>query len=74
MYRAWRIIRTLSAAAGLMLLIMAVGTSDYHVMELGTDEPVIVWKAIVLGILMMLPAYIHAFRKEWEEMNDVEDR
>ena len=74
MYKAWRIIRTLSAFAGFSLLIMAVGTSDYYVMELGQNEPGSVWTTIAIGFALILPAFIHAIYKEWKEgQEDVQD-
>lgn len=63
MYKAWRIIRTLSAAAGLFMVIGSVGTMDYHVMELGENEPGGLWLYIIIGAAMMIPAYVHEIRK-----------
>lgn len=75
MYNAWRIIRTLAAFIGFGMMLLAVGTSDYHVMELGQSEPGGVWKMLLVGAALMAPAYVHAVIKEWKEgqEEDVQD-
>lgn len=59
----WRIVRTLLAVVGMVMVFGAVGRSDYYVMELGQREPSSVWTTIVIGVVMMLPMWIHMCRK-----------
>lgn len=51
----WKIVRTLMAIVGIILIFGAVGTSDYYVLELGQAEPPSVWSTILVGVLMTLP-------------------
>lgn len=77
MYRGWRIIRRMSAIAGLIILILAVGTSDFYVLELGQHEPGSVWFYIFAGLTMMAPQYVHTIRRAFAEEKkqyDLQDR
>lgn len=73
MYRAWSIIRGASAVAGFALLFLIVGTSDYHVMELGEREPAGLFLWGIVGVAMILPTLIHAIKEERKEWNDAEE-
>ena len=59
MISLWKIIRNLSAIAGLILLMGSVGTSDYYAMELECAAPSYVTTNLVIGIVLMLPMVIH---------------
>ena len=59
MISLWKIIRNLSAIAGLILLMGSVGTSDYYAMELECAAPSYVNTNLVIGIVLMLPMVIH---------------
>ena len=67
MKNAWKIIRNLLAIAGTVTILGAVSTSDYYVMELGQAEPVMVWKSLIIGALMILPAAIDIFYDIYKE-------
>lgn len=60
----WKIVRTLMAIIGCILIFGAVGTSDYYVMELKQPEPSSVWTTIIIGVLMTLPLLVELMRKE----------
>lgn len=59
----WKIVRTLMAIIGVILIFGAVGTSDYYVLELGQVEPSGVWTTILIGVLMMSPIWIEIIYK-----------
>lgn len=59
----WKIVRTLMAIIGVILIFGAVGTSDYYVLELGQVEPSSVWTTILIGVLMMSPIWIEIIYK-----------
>lgn len=59
MISLWKIIRNLSAIAGLILLMGSVGTSDYYAMELECAAPSYVNTNLVIGIALILPMIIH---------------
>ena len=59
----WKIVRTLMAIIGVILIFGAVGTSDYYVLELGQVEPSSVWTAIFIGVLMVSPIWVELIYK-----------
>lgn len=59
MISLWKIIRNLSAIAGLIMLMGAISTSDYYVIELGQVAPSYCNRNIIIGILLLLPMIIH---------------
>ena len=63
MYKAWRLIRSVAAAMGLMLLFIGVSTSDYYIIEQGVPEPDHVLPLILIGLAMMIPAVISRVKK-----------
>ena len=56
----WKIVRTVMAVIGGILVYGGVGTSDYYTMELGQAEPASVWPTIWIGLALILPMFIHA--------------
>lgn len=67
MISLWKIFRNLSAIAGFVLLYAAASTSDYHLLELGVDEPLWVSKGIIVGLMMLLPMLFHVIYETWKE-------
>lgn len=67
MMSLWKIIRNLSAIAGLIMLMGAVGTSDYYVVELEQIAPSYCNRNIIIGIALMLPMVIHLFYEMYKE-------
>lgn len=67
MISLWKIIRNLSAIAGLIMLMGAVGTSDYYVVELEQVAPSYCNRNIVIGIVLLLPMVIHQFVEMYRE-------
>lgn len=59
----WKIVRTLMAIIGIILIFGAVGTSDYYVLELRQAEPPSVWSTIFIGVLMTLPLLVELIYK-----------
>lgn len=59
----WKIVRTVMAIVGCFIVYGAVGTSDFYVIELNQPEPSNVWTNILIGLLMTVPAVIHAVRE-----------
>lgn len=55
------------AVIGIFMVIGAVGTSDYYVMELGQSEPESVWKVIWIGAALMLPTFLHIIYENVKE-------
>ena len=67
MMSLWKIIRNLSAIMGLILLMGAIGTSDYYIIELGTFEPAYVKTQMLVGVLMIVPAIIGLLYEMYKE-------
>ena len=67
MMSLWKIIRNLSAIAGLIMLMGAIGTSDYYVIELEQMAPSYCNRNIIIGIALMLPMIIHVFYEMYKE-------
>ena len=67
MMSLWKIIRNLSAIAGLIMLMGAVGTSDYYVVELEQEAPSYLNRNIIIGIALMFPMVIHLFYEMYKE-------
>ena len=55
----WKIVRTLMAIVGGLLMLGGIGTSDYYLLELGEPEPSSVVPTIIIGLLLMLPTAVH---------------
>lgn len=68
----WKTLRTLMTIGGLVLMFLAVSTSDYYVLELGCSEPAYVWNYMLVGALMFAPALIHSIYELWLEGKDEE--
>ena len=56
----WKIVRPTLAVIGGLMILGAAGTSDYYLLELKQPEPSSVWVMLVIGLLLMVPAVIHA--------------
>ena len=54
------IIRKVMAFIGVFLMFGAVSTSDYYLMELVQDFPDYIWKMMLTGFILVLPATINA--------------
>ena len=67
MMSLWKIIRNLSAIAGLIMLIGAIGTSDYYVIELEQVAPSYCNRNIIIGIVLLIPMVIHLFYEMYKE-------
>ena len=67
MISLWKIIRNLSAIAGLIMLMGAINTSDYYVIELEQVAPSYCNRNIVIGIVLLLPMIIHLFVEMYRE-------
>lgn len=68
MKSAWKIIRSLFAIAGAIMILVSASTSDYYVIELGQSEPVYVWWCMIIGAVMFAPMFIYVlFHKEQGE-------
>lgn len=66
----WKIVRTLMAVSGGILIYLAASTSDYHLYELGELEPYYIKYMIVWGFMLMIPAVIHGIRKATREVDE----
>ena len=64
MISLWKIVRTLMAIIGIMLIFGGVGTSDYYLLELGQPEPNGVWTTIFIGFMLVVPTAIHIVREQ----------
>lgn len=69
MISMWKIIRNLSAIAGLILLMGSVGASDYYAMELECVAPSYVNTNLIIGIALMIPMVIHLLVEMYKEGN-----
>lgn len=67
MMSLWKIIRNLSAIAGLIMMMGAISTSDYYVVELEQMAPSYCSRNIIIGIALMLPMVIHLFYEMYKE-------
>ena len=65
--KALRVIRSISGVCGFVLAYLAISTSDYYVLELGTTEPRSVTVAMAVGFAMLLPAAVSVI---WEEIKN----
>lgn len=66
----WKIVRTTMAIIGGILLFGAAGTSDYYTLELGVREPDSVWKTIMVGLILMIPMWVHLTYTVIKEKDD----
>ena len=53
-------IRKVMAFIGAFLIFGAVSTSDYYLIELVQDYPAYIWKMMLIGIALILPATLNA--------------
>ncbi len=58
----WKVLRVLMAFAGVFLVYAGASTSDYYIYELCQPEPDYIWKFINIGIVLIIPALVHAIR------------
>ena len=63
----WKIVRTLMAIIGIVLIFGAAGTSDYYVLELGQSEPSSVWITLTIGLLMIVPLVFHIIKERIQD-------
>ena len=61
----WKAVRITLAVVGIVLILGGVGTSDYHLMEMGQTSPSFAWEMMLVGIVLLLPAVVHALRIEY---------
>ena len=54
------LIRKAMAFIGVCLIFGAISTSDYYLMELVQDFPDYIWKMMLIGVVLTVPATIHA--------------
>ena len=54
------LIRKVMAFIGVCLMFSAISTSDYYLMELVQDFPDYIWKMMLIGFVLILPATISA--------------
>ena len=59
----WRVMRNLSGILGAILALGAVGNMDYYTIELGKSEPASTWVVLIVGMVMLLPSFVHALRE-----------
>lgn len=55
----WTTIRNCMAGLALVCAMLAAGTSDFHVMEMGEEAPTTVNKLMVTAVVLMIPTIIH---------------
>ena len=67
---SWKIVRTIMAVVGGLLVFGAVGTVDYYTLEMGQHEPSSAWTTIIVGLLLMLPTLIHLIYQTIKEKNN----
>lgn len=60
-------IRNIMAVLGLVCCILAAGTSDFHVMELGEQEPTSVSRLLIAAGILLLPTIIYLIREYVKE-------
>ena len=63
----WKIVRTSMALIGCLLILGAVGTSDYYLLELGQPEPSSVIPTVIIGALMALPTVFNLIHQSVKE-------
>ena len=66
----WKIVRTVMAIVGGLLVFGGIGTSDYYLLELEQPEPTSVMPTIIIGVLMILPLFIHLFCENRKEKSN----
>lgn len=67
MISLWKIIRNLSAIAGLILLLGSVGESDKYTLALHQAAPSYCDKNLIIGIALLLPMIIHLLVEMYKE-------
>lgn len=68
----WKIVRTLMAIVGGLLIFGGIGTSDYYLLELEQPEPTSVMPTIIFGMLLIVPQVIHLYLGHRKEKNDAD--
>ena len=59
----WKILRTLMAVSGAILIYLAASTSDYYMIELEQAEPNYIGTMVLWGVMLIVPAFIHGCRQ-----------
>lgn len=72
--RLLRKARIIMAVIGSVLIYCGISSSDYYAMELGQPEPASVWKMINIGLLLLIPSFIHLILNEKRERKYVQNR
>lgn len=54
----WKFLKTAMAVVGSLMVLGGAGTSDYYLMELGQPEPSGVWTKMLIGLVLIAPAFI----------------
>ena len=68
----FKILTTVMAVIGSLLVYGGISTSDYYIIELGQAEPTYVWRAVAIGVLLILPAVIRAIVSNGRNANEIE--
>ena len=63
----WKYVRAAMFIIGAVLAIGGAGRSDYYLLALGQVEPQSVWVTIWIGVLLMIPMFIHSIRTYLKE-------
>lgn len=67
MISLWKIIRNLSAIAGLILLMGSVGEQDRYTLALRQAAPAHSDTTMIIGIVLLLPMIIHLLVEMYKE-------
>ena len=67
MINACRIICYLLAFLGFIVLLGAIGTSDFYIIELEQTDPEYVWTWVKVGVTMMIPMAVSVCLDLWKE-------
>ena len=67
MMSLWKIIRNLSAIAGLIMLMGAVGEQDRYTLALRQAAPAHSNTTMIIGIVLILPMIIHLLIEMYKE-------
>lgn len=63
----WKILRNTMAVVGVIMIMGAIGTSDFYIIELGQPEPSNVWSTVLIGALLAVPECMHLIYNEIKE-------
>ena len=58
-YQFTKKIHKITAFIGVVCLVLASSTSDFYLLEVGTNEPEIVSRLIIAGAIMIIPSFVY---------------